>query len=101
MSDRLVELARKREGLVARSASQRQQLCGLVQRLERPLTFADKGVAVVRFLRAHPLVVVGGGTIAAYLIGSRVGGLRKLAGLTWGGWKVFRHARSWWSRDPG
>ncbi len=98
MNPRLAELARKREGLIARSAAQREQLRGLVRQLERPLAFADKGLAAAQFVRAHPLAFAGGGAVVAYLVSRRLGGLRKLAGMAWGGWKMVSRARSWWSK---
>jgi hypothetical protein len=100
MNVRLIELARKREGLVARSAAQREQLSGLVRQLERPLAIADKGMTAARFVRAHPMVFAGGGAVAAFLIGRRLGGLHKIAGMLWGGWKILSHTRSWWSGGP-
>lgn len=101
MNARLNELARKREQLVVRSASQRAQLCAAFRPWEKPLAFADKGMALARTLRAHPLLLAAGGAVAVYLIGRRLGGMRKWAGRLLGFWQTTRSVRSWWPKGPG
>jgi hypothetical protein len=55
-SQRLQEIARRRELLRARSATQRAAIAGTLQEWRNPLGFADRVSRVVSFLRAHPLL---------------------------------------------
>ncbi|MCX7892192.1 MAG: YqjK-like family protein [Burkholderiales bacterium] len=58
--DRLAELERRRERLVLKAAAQRSALARDFRPLEPPLALADRGIAAVRYLRAHPGFVVAG-----------------------------------------
>ena len=55
----LARIAERRAELVARSAAQRADLGELCHAWHRPLAIVDQGVAVWRFLRAHPALPVG------------------------------------------
>ena len=98
MNTRLAELAGKRAQLVARAASQREQISGLVRQCQGPLTVAEKGFAMVRFVRGHPLLFASVGVGAAFLIARRAGGLRKWGGRLATLWQTAHSARSWWSK---
>jgi len=55
-SERLQEIARRRELLRARSAAQRAAIAGTLQEWRKPLGIADRVSRVVGLLRAHPLL---------------------------------------------
>ncbi len=56
MNDQMFALLKRRSELLARIATQREQVAELGAHLETPLVFADKGLAAVRFLRSAPVV---------------------------------------------
>jgi hypothetical protein len=57
-SERLQEIARRRELLRARSAAQRAAIAGTLQEWRKPLGIADRVWRVVGLLRAHPLLFI-------------------------------------------
>jgi len=96
--NRLDALLRRRARLVAKSAEQRDALARGFEALERPFALADRALAAVRYLRAHPGLVLAGVLIVAALRPRRAlawttrayaarrayrlaaGGMRRLAG---------------------
>ena len=92
MKARLDKLERKRAQLMERAALQRVQLAVQFRQWEHPLTIADKGLAMLRLVRAHPLLFAIGGGLAARFIGKRWGGARRL-NPRWLG--ALRLLRSW------
>ena len=90
MNEKKLELVERRNMLLARIATQREDLAEISLQLQRPISLVDKGVAVARFLRFHPALFAG---LAAFLLIRR----RSVAGLAWIGWsawKVFRDVAS-------
>ena len=59
MNSRLIELAERRERLVARIALQRGELASRAEPWKGVLAVADKGVEAVRYMRRHPAWVAG------------------------------------------
>ena len=55
--DPIIDIMVKRERLLARCATQRDDLTLLAQQLEGPLKVADRAVAAVHYLRRHPVVL--------------------------------------------
>jgi hypothetical protein len=90
MNEKLLDLMAHRDKLLARISTQREQLAEIGSQLERPLSLADRGVAVARFLRIHSLLVAG---VAALLLMRQ----RNLAGLAWAGWRVWKIFRGFTS----
>jgi hypothetical protein len=88
MSSRLLALRQRRGELLARIASQREQVAEIGLRLQTPLAFADGGLAVVRFLRSHPVLV--GGVTAVLVIRRR--GVIGAAKVIWRLWKRYSQA---------
>lgn len=76
----------RRGELLARIASQREQMAEIGARLQTPLEWGDRGVAAVRFLRSNPVLVAG--VIAVLLIRRR--GVAGMAVFAWRVWKGYR-----------
>ena len=74
MNDRLFALRLRRGVLLARIDVQRGQLTEYASDWKGQLTIADQGMAIIRFFRAHPLLVAG---ISALVIVRR----KRVAGL--------------------
>jgi len=89
-TDSLTELARRKEQLIARAEQQRMAISVSCLRLRKPLGMVDRGIAVVRYLQAHPLLLAAGILAAAAI------GRRNL--LNWVGRGLFRNLPSWVGR---
>ena len=88
----LIELARRKERLIARAAAQRRVIADAYHRWQKPAAMVDRGVAVVRFLKAHPLLLAVGAVVAA-AAGRR--NLLRLAGRGWVAWRAGRGLVAW------
>lgn len=82
MKKRLADLADRRRQLLEKIESQRMDVAGIVQDLQKPLAVADAGLNMVRFIRNHPGLVSGG--FAALLSLRGMG----IAGLAQKGWRL-------------
>ena len=91
----LVTNAGRKEQLIARCAAQRRAIAGVFHDLERPIAIADRAVAVGRFLRAHPLLVVGA---VAVLVAFRRRGVLALAARGLTAWRIWRGFSVWAER---
>jgi hypothetical protein len=92
MNERMHELGRRRAELLARIEVQRGQLAGIGSKWEGPLVLADRGLSIVRFLRAHPLLFAG---VAALVVLRRrnAAGLFNRARLVWKGYRHLTQRR--------
>lgn len=74
MNKKLLKLAQRREHLVSEAEKQRNQLAQTVDTLRAPLAMADKGLAAIRYIKAHPLLMAGGGAVLMKVLRpSRIG----------------------------
>lgn len=93
--DDLIEIARRRERLIAHCAAQRVAIAEVFHELRQPLAVVERAVAVTRFLRAHPVVV------AAVVAGLIVFRRRSLLGLLTRGlavWRTWKAVAPWMDR---
>lgn len=86
MNRQMLEVMQHRGNLLARIASQREQVAQIGSHWEAPLAFADKCRAAVHFLRSRPILTAG---VAALFIIRR----RGLTGLARGGWMAWKGYR--------
>lgn len=77
---------------MARIELQRGLVAEFGERLEKPLALADQGVAVLRFMQGHPLLV-GGVAALAVLRRRGLAGLARQSWLLWKGYRYFVSAR--------
>ena len=83
MNGKLLGLTQRRGELLARIAVQREEMTEIEAEWNAPLALADQGVAAVRFLRHHPLLVAGA---IAFVVIRR----HSVAALLWGVWNVWK-----------
>jgi hypothetical protein len=86
MNEKLFELKQRRGKLLARIAAQRGQIAEAGAEWDAPLALADRGIAGVRYVRRHPLMVAGA---MAFILIRR----RSAAGLMWGAWRLWKGFR--------
>ena len=77
----------RRGELLARIASQREQVAEIGTRWQTPLALADQGLVAACFLRSNPVLVVG---VAALLVIRRRGVVGLVKGV-WRAWKGYRY----------
>lgn len=90
--DRLIEIARLQERLIARAEAQRAVIGESLRQLQGPINFVDGGLAMGRFLRAHPVLVA---AVVAALVAFRRRGLFALAGRAVAVWRLWRSVSAW------
>ncbi len=88
MSSRLIELAERRERLVAKIALQRTELSGHMAPWKGVCAVADQGINALRYLRQHPAWVAGAVALVV--------ALRPRKALAWmrRGWTVWKLIRN-------
>jgi hypothetical protein len=87
MNVQLTEIARRRAALVAQAAAQRGELGRWVQPWQTSLSFVDRGIALARRVRAHPLALALG-VLLLFRLGS--GRWSVWAGRAWTGWQIYQ-----------
>lgn len=87
MNQQMLDVMQRRAELLARINSQRERMSEIAADLQAPLKLADRGLAAVRFLRAHPVSVV---AVAALFVIRR----RGVVALAMGAWRVWKGYRS-------
>ncbi|MSP86934.1 MAG: hypothetical protein EXR38_01350 [Methylotenera sp.] len=84
MNQNLLRLAKRREHLVEKAEAQRLALAQNVEVWSKPLTMADQGLNVLRYIRNHPIMIAGGGTaVLSMLRPSRFGKWFRRGWLAW------------------
>jgi hypothetical protein len=73
MNNKLAQLAARRQQLVAQAADQRSALAYDLEPWRARLVLVDQGVAVIRYVRRHPVLMMGGALVFAALRPRRIG----------------------------
>ena len=83
MNEKLIRLAERRERLVAQAAVQRMTLAQNIEPWRIPLARADQGLAALRYIRHHPVWIVGAGMLLAALRLKRIAKWLRRGGISW------------------
>lgn len=89
---RLMEIALRKERLIARAAAQRASVGQSFSNLGGAIAVVDRVLQAVRFLRAHPALIA---VAVAALVALRGRGLLSLAGRAFSVWRLWRSASAW------
>jgi len=90
MKNNAIPLAERRQHLLAQVALQRIALAQGIEPWRMPLAVADQGLNALRYVRRHPVLLVGGlGLLAALWPGRTWTWLRR----GWGAWWVMHRLR--------
>jgi hypothetical protein len=87
-----IEIARRKERLIARCAAQRESLAVAVRELRQPIAVLDRAWSAALFLRAHPVLV---GAAVAAAVALRRRNLFALAMRGFALWRMWRRISSW------
>ena len=97
MNTKLLELTRRRESLVARSAVQREQLGHAYRRIKTPAVLVHTAGGILRIVKAYPALTT---SLTAAFVGARRRRLGKLALVLGTAFLARRRLRGWWSKRP-
>lgn len=86
----LIEMAERRQRLVAQIQAQRTDLAQALAPWRQPLARVDRGLAVVRVVRRYSLWIVGGAALLAALRPARVTVWLQRG---WVAWRLLRRLR--------
>ncbi len=91
--ERMIEVMRERERLLARCDAQRAEIAVLVRQWEGPVAIADRAIAGANYLRQHPVIL--GVLVAVLAIVQRRGlwGWAKRGFVLWRVYRAFRSSR--------
>ena len=83
MNKKLTHLAERRRQLIAQAAAQRTALAHDVAPWRARLALADRGVAALRYIGRHPVLIVGAALLLAALRPQRAGKWLQRGWLVW------------------
>ncbi|MEQ1661764.1 MAG: YqjK-like family protein [Thiobacillus sp.] len=83
MNKKLTHLAERRRQLIAQAAAQRTALAHDVAPWRVRLALADRGVAALRYIGRHPVLIMGAALLLAALRPQRAGKWLQRGGLVW------------------
>jgi len=90
VSDKLAELARRRESLIVRSGGQRERLAESCERMAQSLRWTRLALGAVKKIKANSSALMG---VTAFL-GSRRTKFRRFGNWLSLGWAIFRAVRA-------
>jgi hypothetical protein len=94
MNNKLSQLAARRQQLVALSAAQRATLAYDLEPWRARLALVDRGVAGIRYVRRHPVLMLGGALVFAALRLRQTGKWLQRGLLVWQIGRSFRQQSS-------
>ncbi len=87
-----VTLALRKERLLERIATQRDQLAQCGAQIEKPFALVDRAIGLVHYVKQRPWIA-GVAALSAVVLGRR--NLFRWVGRGWGMWRAVRFAQHW------
>lgn len=95
MSDRLEEIARRKQVLIEKAAQERAEIASAYNKFRAPFEIGTMLLGVARALKAHPLIAAG---VSSFLVSGLGKKLFKLSGELLKLWRVLVPIRTWWRK---
>ncbi len=95
MSNRLAEIAQRKQALIDRAARERADLATAFNKIRAPINIGATLLGLGRTLKTHPIIAAG---ISSFLVSGYAGKLLKSTGELVGLWKLARPIWDWWRR---
>ncbi len=92
MSKKLAAIAERRLLLVAQAAQQREVIAKNILPLQSSLAFLDKSLTIVRYVKSHPILIIGITTLIGILRPARA---VKWLSKSWVASLAIRGIRTW------
>ena len=90
--DQLIEIARRKERLISRAASERVAIGANFRRLQGPIGVVDRGLDIVLFFRGYSLLIA---TALAATVAFSRRSLASVAGGALATWRILRLVSRW------
>ncbi len=95
MSNRLAEIAQRKQALIERAARERIELATAFNKIRAPMDIGATLLGLGRTLKTHPIIAAG---ISSFLVSGYAGKLLKSTGELVGLWKLARPIWAWWRK---
>jgi hypothetical protein len=93
VSNRLEEIARRKQALIEKAARERAELASAYDEIHHPFGIGGTLFGLGRTLKTHPLIAAG---ISSFLVSGYAGKLLKSTGELLKLWKLTRPIWQWW-----
>jgi hypothetical protein len=93
VTNRLEEIARRKQALVDKAGRERAELAAACDRIRSPFEVTSTLLGIGRTLRTHPIIAAG---ISSFLVSGYAGRLLKSTGELLKLWKLARSIWGWW-----
>lgn len=95
MSNRLGEIARRKQALVEKATRDRAELAAAWDEIRAPLNVTSTLVRMSRMLKTHPIIAA---AFSSFLVGGYASKLLRSSGEIFIFWRLARPLWDWWQR---
>lgn len=95
MSNRLAELAQRKQTLIERAGRERAELARAYNKIRAPIDIGATLLGLGRTLKTHPIIAAG---VSSFLVSGYAGKLLKSTGELLSLWKLTRPIWAWWRK---
>ena len=95
MSNRLEDIARRKQALVEKAGRERAELATACDNIRSPFDVTSTLLGIGRALKTHPIIAAG---ISSFLVSGYAGRLLKSTGELLHLWKLARPIWGWWTK---
>jgi len=95
VSNRLEEIAQRKQALVEKAARERAELASIFERIRAPIDLGAALLGIGRALKAHPIIAAG---ISSFVVSGYAGKFMKSTAELLRLWKLTRPIWHWWQR---
>ena len=95
MSNRLAELAQRKQTLIERAGRERAELARAYNKIRAPIDIGATLLGLGRTLKTHPIIAAG---MSSFLVSGYAGKMLKSAGEVLQLWKLARPLWNWWKK---
>lgn len=87
MNDRFIRIREQRARLIERAARQRGDLARDIAALSGPIAVADRGLAIIGYIKTHPVIVAAAAALVVVLRPRRSLGWARRGLMLWQTWR--------------
>jgi len=95
VSNRLAELAQRKQTLIERAGRERAELARAYNKIRAPIDIGATLLGLGRTLKSHPIIAAG---MSSFLVSGYAGTLLKSTGELLQLWKLARPIWGWWRK---
>jgi hypothetical protein len=93
VSNRLAEIAQRKQALIDRAGRERAELATVFNKIRSPIVIGATLLGLGRTLKTHPIIAAG---VSSFLVSGYAGKLLKSTGELLSLWKLARPIWGWW-----